>query len=39
MNSRNLCGLDLVILLVDNNYEKLDLYEMKTAKCCSFSSK
>ncbi|KRY00034.1 hypothetical protein T01_4443 [Trichinella spiralis] len=21
----------LVILLVDNNYEKLDLYEMKTA--------
>ncbi|KRX31511.1 hypothetical protein T06_14731 [Trichinella sp. T6] len=27
------------ILLVDSNYEKLDLYEMKTAKCCSFSSK
>ncbi|KRX11836.1 hypothetical protein T07_4352 [Trichinella nelsoni] len=39
MNSRNLCGLDLVILLVDNNYEKLDLYEMNTAKRCSFNSK
>ncbi|KRY03919.1 hypothetical protein T01_8763 [Trichinella spiralis] len=39
MNSRNLCGLDLVILLVANNYEELDLYEMKTAKCGSFSSK
>ncbi|KRX11462.1 hypothetical protein T07_5599 [Trichinella nelsoni] len=23
--------MDLVILLVDNNYEKLDFYEMKTA--------
>ncbi|KRX28660.1 hypothetical protein T05_16158 [Trichinella murrelli] len=29
----------LYCILFDNNYEKLDLYEMKTAKCCSFSSK
>ncbi|KRX30815.1 hypothetical protein T06_5640 [Trichinella sp. T6] len=35
MNSRNLCGRQFF----DNNYEKLDLYEMKTAKCCSFNSK
>ncbi|KRX31086.1 hypothetical protein T05_7643 [Trichinella murrelli] len=33
-----LSSLDLVILLVDSNYEILDLYEIKTAKCSSFNS-